>query len=293
MTKARVGQTATRLANGRVLVVGGGAEDNTLEGGPRSATAELYDPSTATWTATGSMIQARKDFTATLLRDGRVLVTGGCACSEPGSVATAELYDPDNGTWTATGSMVDPRIYHTATVLADGKVLVAGGLGGGGSLSALDSAELYDPTAGTWSSTGNMTDGRESHTATLLQGGRVLVVGGVTVAGLMLASAELYDLATGTWSATGNMGEAASGRTTTLLEDGTVLAVGGYGGLEMTAVELYDPSSGTWSAAPVMIEGRSRHTATLLLDGTVLVAGGSGTSGPLGSAERYAPDGVT
>lgn len=79
MHEGRGGSTATLLRDGRVLVVAGGTEDATLEGGPRSRTAELYDPATGTWTATASMIEARQGFTATLLPDGRVLVAGGGA----------------------------------------------------------------------------------------------------------------------------------------------------------------------------------------------------------------------
>jgi len=148
------------------------------------------------WTATRSMIEARAEHTATLLRDGRVLMAGGY-------LASAELYDPTSGTWTATGGMINGRSAHTATLLRDGRVLVAGGYSdvGGGRLA---SAELYDPTSGSWTTTGSMGDGRAVHTATLLRDGRVLVAGGCCP----LASAELYDPGSGSWTATGNMIEA-------------------------------------------------------------------------------------
>jgi hypothetical protein len=95
MIEARRGFTATLLPDGRVLVAGGD---------PDFRTAELYDPSSSKWTATGSMADGRFGHTATLLPDGMVLVSGGCACSEPGAWATAELYVPSNGKWRATGS---------------------------------------------------------------------------------------------------------------------------------------------------------------------------------------------
>ena len=117
-------------------------------------------------TVPGSMAEARAGHKATLLGDGRVLVTAG---SDTGS---AEVYDPSTGMWSSTGSIAEVRAFNTATLLADGRVLVAGGVGEAG---LLDSAEMYDPSTGTWSSTGTMTEARLYHTATLLADGRVLV----------------------------------------------------------------------------------------------------------------------
>src|SRR5205807_4207479 len=103
------------------------------------------DPTNGTWTVTSPMTIARKDHTATLLPNGKVLVVGG----QPDSgnsifLRTAELYDPATETWTSTGSLAVGRAEHTATLLADGKVLVAGGLNLPISQYSLASAELYD-----------------------------------------------------------------------------------------------------------------------------------------------------
>jgi Galactose oxidase, central domain/Kelch motif len=278
MVTPRSGQTATLLADGKVLAAGGNVGDTGL------AEAELYDPATRTWTATGSMGTARTGHTATLLPDGRVLVAGGYGGGmvPPSSLlpTSAELYDPASGTWTATGSMGTPRIGGTATLLRDGRVLVAGGISDG------TSAELYDPASGTWTATGSMVIPRLGGTATLLRDGRVLVAGGCCDGnGISLASAELYDPTSGTWTATGSMATPRSdGHTATLLTDGRVLVAGGGGGVgsasccapnihgDLPSAELYDPVSGTWTAAGMYVQGGD--TATLLRDGRVLVAGG-------------------
>src|SRR5215471_11728039 len=123
-----------------------------------------------TFTTTGSLATGRELHTATLLPNGRVLVTGGFGSS--GFLSSAELYDPAAGSWTTTGSMAAARGYHTATLLANGKVLITGGAASSGYLR---SAELYDPAAGSWATTGNLAAARGYHTATLLPNGKVLV----------------------------------------------------------------------------------------------------------------------
>jgi Galactose oxidase, central domain/Kelch motif len=204
------------------------------------ASAELYDPGTGTWTATGSMTTPRGGHTATLLPNGQVLVVGG---------TTAELYDPGTATWTATRSLGTPRDWYTATLLTDGKVLVAGGYGGNTGPGTLASAELYDPGSGIWTATGSMGTPRAFHTATLLPDGRVLIAAGASVlrwgGDTLLASAELYDPSTGTWTATASMVAPREWYTATLLPDGVVLVAGGqgHGDVPQVFAELYDPGN--------------------------------------------------
>src|SRR5215813_9815331 len=190
MTVGRHGHTATLLPDGRVLVAGGCLDNSCPQGA--FASAELYDPASGTWSATGSMSVGRLFHTATRLLDGRVLVAGGFG-SAPGELASAEIYDPKTGTWSATGSTSVGTFGFLATRLRDGRVLVAGG---GANFT---SAELYDPTTGTWSATGSSSVGGIG-TATLLMDGMVLGANGGTTG----TSAELYDPGTGVWSATGN-----------------------------------------------------------------------------------------
>ena len=223
-----------------------------------------------TFTATGSMRIPRSGHTATLLNTGKVLVTGG-------PDASAELYDPATGLFTDTGSMTEARVNHSATLLnvADhtlanyGKVLIVG--------SVDASAELYDPAAGTFTATGSMTQPRTRPVATLLTTGKVLIVGGNTVANDLL-TAELYDPATGTFTATGPMTTTRTRPTATLLTSGKVLVTGDIGSFGGHTAELYDPASGTFTPTGNMTVNRAGHVAIRLQDGTVLVVGTEATA---------------
>jgi hypothetical protein len=234
MTANRGWHTATLLADGNVLIAGGADQDPT---GTGLASAELYDPSTGTFTQTGSMAVGRFLHTATLLQNGKVLVVGGALTSTSDPVATAEVYDPATGVFSMTGAMATAREQHTATLLADGRVLIVGGTTptGTGDLQPTATVEIYDPSTGSFSVTGSMAEARSLHTATLLPSGNVLVAGG----GVENSTAELYDPATGSFSITGGMEIGRSGHTATLLPNGSVLVAGGgiYAGL--ASAELY------------------------------------------------------
>jgi hypothetical protein len=285
MSVVRASHTATLLDNGKVLVTGG-------QGSNDPASADLYDPATGTFTATGRMTSCRFLSTATLLNNGKVLIAGGSNdCSFPGTyLATAELFDPSAGAFTATGNMTIPRFQQTATLLNNGKVLIAGGrtftVGVAGETVA-HSAELYDPATGTFTATGNMTAARAGHTATLLNNGTVLLAGGAAN-NVTLNSAELFNPSTGAFTATGSMITPRYEHAGTLLNNGMVLFAGDQNAGAIA--ELYDPATGTFAGTGNMTIDRSYFSATLLNDGMVLFAGGlSYTLGIVSSAELYDP----
>ncbi|WP_437619049.1 Kelch repeat-containing protein [Sorangium sp. So ce1151] len=284
MSATRASHTATELANGKVLIVGG-------HGSGYLASAELYDPAMNAWGSAGTMTAAREDHTATRLLDGRVLVVGGQSGSST-YLATAELYNPANNTWASAGTMGTTRSNHTATLLSSGQVLIVGGDAGSSTYRA--SAQRYNPANNTWASAGNMGTQRSNHTATPLPNGNVLVVGGLNGVGV-LGSVDIYDAVNNTWlpsPAAAAMGVTRQEHTATQLLDGRVLVAGGTNGSGATnTVEIFNPGSSDWTAVSPMGDARHWHTATLLNDGKVLVAGGLGPGSTFGysSAEVFDP----
>jgi uncharacterized protein (TIGR03437 family) len=258
------GSLATLLTNGKVLITG--------------VNAELYDPSTGTFTLTGPYAGGSFDAsTSTLLADGRVLFAGAL---------TAELYDPVGGIFSPTGFDMsafpidpeDPLVLRTATLLPTGKALLAGGeyycCGGPAPID-----ELYDPSTGTFTATGNPVFARRGHTATLLPDGTVLVAGSQTsIDGY--GTAETYDPATGAFTLSANMVHTRFLPTATLLLDGTVLIAGGSGGwpaldIGTSSAEIYTPPTSKPAPALLSLSGDGQGQGAIQHAGTTRIASAS------------------
>lgn len=225
------------------------------------------------------MSVARSGHTATVLRDGKVLVAGGF---NGDYLDTAEIYDPKTGEFTAIGKLTMPRSEHIAVLLENGKILLAGGVGT--NWTFLKSAEIFDPVAKSFSKTGNMTTPRESHTATLLENGRVLITGGHQgrrSAIVVYRSAEIYDFKKGSFAEVPGLNVKRHKHDAVLMKDGRVLIVGGSDekdsqGAYATA-EIFDPKTKSFARIGDMNLSRYklRGTTVLLKSGRILIAGGA------------------
>jgi hypothetical protein len=238
------------------------------------------------------MFTGRAAATATLLRDGRVLVATG-STSDP---ERAELYDPGSDKFVRTGTvMTFSQGGATATLIPDGKVLVIGA-------TDVPRAELYDPANGKFTPTsfapgaagsakynGKAFERTAPQTATLLRDGRVLL--------FETGYLETYDPSNGLLVPCGFLSPPGDwfGPTSTLLADGRVLIAGGYlesdanGEVVDATAAIYGPATRIDVIGP-MHTPRGDHTATLLPDGSVLIAGGtSGGENALSSAELFVP----
>lgn len=264
-TTPRMNQGQVLLPDGKLLVIGGSQADSSP--GQSYATAELYDPATATVTSAGTMATPRGLASTTLLADGRVLVAGGFNNTV---LATAEIWDPRTKTFSPAGSMSTPRIYHTATLLADGRVMVVGGRGDSTDTA---SVEIFDPATNNFSSLGAMSQTRSSHAALLLPDGRVLVVGGYAGSG---NTASLLGITpAGTITNLGNLQNAQSGGSLVMLHNGRAMIVGG-GNLVSTLPEIIDLATFASTTTAPLTEPRSYVQGHSLRNGKVLVGIGLG-----------------
>ncbi|HUN58984.1 MAG TPA: kelch repeat-containing protein [Candidatus Binataceae bacterium] len=270
----RFDHTATALANGKVLISGG---DVTTAIVTNIDSAELYDPATGLFSATGRV---------------------------------KRYYDPESNVFWKQGTMNAVRAKHSATLLRDGRVLIAGG--GDASANAQASAEIYDPTTGKFTTIAPMNSPRKEQNAILLANGDVLLIGGVDAAGQVLATAELFDPSTDRFTPTiaafpGSGANMSTGRyesSSTLLPDGRVLIAGGSDSHNiLNTAELYDPSRGSFiciggaasggGCNQSMLTARNLASAAVLVNGEVLIAGGIGLNGMLSEAEVYNPSAGT
>ena len=305
MTAARQGHTATVLPHGEVLITGG---QKNIGFRAALASAEIYDPNSGTFRATGSMSTPREGHTATLLRDGRVLIAGGSSNGIT-TTSTAEVYNPRTRSFTTISPMNVPREAHTATLLKNGKVLIAGGGRGGmpGGYIVYANGEIFDPTSNTFSMiNAQMVNDRVGQAAALLDDGRVLLAGGKSGKILSpfgggnlfslapLNTAEVFDPETSSFHAVGPMQATHYLGVATRLENGMVLVAGGWnsygtviGGQRFA--DLFDPTRNTFSGGADFNVARLNQTDTIMPDGDVIVAGGiDGEGNVTATVEFYA-----
>lgn len=281
---------AAVLSDGSILVAGGCCEPETGSGlGPYHdrplSPAEVYDPETGTWAATGSLALPRDLHTLTELKGprcgddcGKVLAVGGYRRTrlsesygpnnpEPMLLTPPEIWDPESGRWSPAQDMKHRRFGHTATPLADGRILVVGGSlwktrdeGFNGSQAfATSRVEIYDPQTRAWSAGAPLPEPRFGHAAVVLPNGRILVTGGLGPDG-PLTTAELYDPALGRWISAGHR-VTGGGRTPVVLPEqgacgancGKVLMLedaAAAGRATIGAAELYTPPPSVTAVGP-------------------------------------------
>ncbi|MGI8627109.1 MAG: kelch repeat-containing protein [Geodermatophilaceae bacterium] len=277
------------------LVACTGSDPTTGQGSDRPASVPSTGAparSTDGFTALDPIVD-RAAHAASLLPDGRVLITGGCVvdgCSE--GTASTEIYDPVTQRFLEGPDMSVPRAGHTATSLPGGDVLLIGGYSGEGE-PPLAAAELYDAASGSFVPGGQLSVARGGHMAALLNDGSVLVTGGSVGRRTLTDSAEIWDPTSRSFRTTGAMSIPRAAATATTLDDGSVLVAGGEStpGLGVDSSEIYQPQTGVWTAGPALSQARFKHAAVALADGSVLIVGGTSDDELLlTGVERY--DGV-
>lgn len=261
-----------------------------------------------TFISTGSMLNMRGGFTATLLRDGRVLVAGGdnsiVADESKAPPSTAEIYDPAKGTFSATGPLTTSRYNHAVVALPDGRVFLAGGYRCMGTWvsctpSALSSAELYDPSTGMFTATANMLAAHVCPNALAMPNGKVLILGAASDA----VTAEFFDPATGTFTAanTSSSRELFKCPAAVLLANGKVLIApsGPYYDPGPSTLEIFDPGTGQYTTTASIsgpnptVDISAGTSLTVLKTGLVLVAGSDVTGCTAQDCDVVAFDGTS
>jgi N-acetylneuraminic acid mutarotase len=281
------------VSGGKVLVVG---DDNFAAPGPPSAMgAEIWDPATSKWTATGSLPGPREYFAAQSLANGKALVFGG-EDDNYISLGTAYIYDPATGKWTWAGTMNTEPMSPASTRLKDGRVMSIGGeYVDAKATIPMSSAEIWDGSTNKWIATGSLHSARIGGQAVTLTDGRVLVVGG-TDGNNSLKTAEIWTPGTGQWTVIGNLNVSRAEFTLVALSDGSALVAGGLDTtttpeVAVASAERLNMTTLKWTPIAAMKSAGASRISAVMADGKVLVAGGrSGAHSPaITGAEIFDP----
>jgi len=284
---ARSGHLCAALPDGRVLVAGGRVYDDSTS---TTNAAEVYDPSSDSWTPIQSMREARVGATVTVLSDKRLLIAGGESFGF--ALATLEIFDPRTLTFsTVPGAMAAPRKGHAASLLRDGRVLIAGGSDG---KNVLDTAEIFDPGWNSVHAIGRMTTPREGLSATLLDNGIVLLAGGFD-GHADLSTSELFDSRTMSFTGGPPMGSARRGHQAFLMpHNNTVILVDGTAsGKPMASAEQFawwgNQYKGLFKPIGDLSDAVSKTTGGTTDSGVLILAGGKSRGGEVSAAAMTLP----
>lgn len=274
LSAPRAVHRATRLPDGSVILTGGCSESG-CGGFEDARTSDLFDPSSGTFAPGPRMRTPRASGTATLLRDGRVLLVGGYPEEGAAPTARAEVYDPGSQAFEQVGPLTRGRADHSATLLRDGSVLVAGGFDSEG--AALGSTEIFDPGRRRFRPGPALSSPRAAHVAVAL-GERVVLVGG-TRDGAGLVDTDV--LAGGRWSPGPDLIEARVKMGAAGLDDSRLLVVGGAADVEgssrLASTEVVDVADGQVRTGPRLATAEYKLDGAVvgLPDGRVAIAGGA------------------
>jgi len=265
------------LNDGRIMAIGGKAIGlRNVEMGNFEASTELLDITTMTWELTGEMNEKRKSPGLAQLNDQTVIAAGGTGAAKV-PLNSVEIWTPGTEEWQHIESMNNARDSMAYVLLADGRFILTGGKSidkKGVLISSIKECEIYDPKTGKWIEVAPMHEERVNHTATLLNDGNVLVVGGGKEDGPYSKTVELYDPRRDVWFQLDPISVGRALHTATKLMDGRILIVGGRG--KKTSTEIYDPRNKTWMNSGETEHPRAEHSAIRMLDGNILITGGIG-----------------
>jgi hypothetical protein len=276
MSTSRGDFPAALLPDGQVLAAGGFTNSFGTNTSASSA-SERFDPATGRWLPSPAFADGRGLQRASLMADGRVLMTGGMH-PDLAVLDSATVFDPATNAWSRVAAMPQAHANHSQVTLQDGRVLVIGGYetrADASSDGASTAIALYSPTLNAWTVGASMPYYMANGTTTLLNDGSVLVAGGSSSYATRNVALRYFPT-TNRWRIAGSFTDGRRAQVAALLPDGKVLIAGGEtdGSRTLSSAALYDPAANSWTAVAPMASARSGATATLLPNGKVLVAGG-------------------